>query len=106
KLRKVLSHLRRVTEHCTDPTICYEHSIAEWHEALRCSVPLRGQTFRALALVSDLPSSRGSRTMNSLPFPGPSLLPSPHPPCSSAMFRTMVSPRPSPPWARSSVRSD
>jgi hypothetical protein len=43
----------------------------------------------------------GSRTMNSLPLPGPSLLACTDPPCISARRRTSVRPIPNPPCARS-----
>ncbi len=45
-------------------------------------------------------ASRGRRTMNSLPFPGPSLRASTRPPCISARLRTSGSPSPRPPSER------
>ena len=47
----------------------------------------------------------GSRTMNSLPLPGPSLIAVTLPPCISASERAMVRPMPSPPSERARERS-
>ena len=48
-------------------------------------------------------AASGSRTMNSLPFPGPSLRADTEPPWRSTRLRTIVRPMPSPPCDRSSA---
>ena len=55
----------------------------------------------AVAGISAL-AAVGSHTRNSLPFPGPALLASIRPPCSSTSFLASARPRPIPPRARPS----
>ena len=61
----------------------------------RCAAPRLGHRASGTA-------ARGSRIVNSLPFPSPSLYPATAPPCSSASFLARVNPSPKPPWRRSS----